>query len=83
MFLDKTIMITGGTGSFGKAFIEKLLKRDQCGKIVVFSRDEKKQYDMRKYFNNSKIKFIIGDTRDRKICLFCLFLHCARLEKVF
>jgi len=59
-------MITGGTGSFGRAFIENLLNHNICGKIVVFSRDEKKQYDMRKYFNNSKINFIIGDTRDRE-----------------
>ena len=62
---DKTILITGGTGSFGNAVLETLLN-EGCKEIRVFSRDELKQELMRKRLNNSKIQFYIGDTRDRK-----------------
>ena len=63
MFKDKTLLITGGTGSFGNAVLERFLDTD-IGEIRIFSRDEKKQDDMRKLYNNSKIKFYIGDVRD-------------------
>lgn len=63
MFTDKTLMITGGTGSFGNAVLKRFLQTD-IKEIRVFSRDEKKQDDMRKQYNNSKIKFHIGDVRD-------------------
>ena len=63
MFADKTLLITGGTGSFGNAVLDRFLKSD-LKEIRIFSRDEKKQDDMRKKFNNSKIKFYIGDVRD-------------------
>ena len=62
-FRDKVIMITGGTGSFGNAFLEKVLHED-IHEIRIFSRDEKKQDDMRLKFNNQKIKFYLGDVRD-------------------
>ena len=65
MFLkDKTVLVTGGTGSFGKEFIRKLLKDDLIKQIVVFSRDELKQYEMNDVLNSSKIKYILGDVRD-------------------
>ncbi len=64
-FKNKIILITGGTGSFGNAMTIKLLKMSPK-EIRIFSRDEKKQDDMRKNFNNKKIKFIIGDIRDQK-----------------
>ena len=65
MFKDKTILITGGTGSFGSSFINHLFKKKIPFKeIRIFSRDEKKQDDLRKYFNSSKIKFYIGDIKD-------------------
>tara|TARA_B100000959_G_C14970507_1_gene619480 strand:- start:714 stop:1709 length:996 start_codon:yes stop_codon:yes gene_type:complete len=64
-FKNKIILITGGTGSFGRAMIKKLLKID-IKELRIFSRDEKKQDDMRKEFNNPKLKFYIGDIRDRK-----------------
>ena len=63
IFTDKTLMITGGTGSFGHAVLDRFLNTD-IGEIRIFSRDEKKQDDMRKQYNNSKIKFYIGDVRD-------------------
>lgn len=62
-FKDKTLMITGGTGSFGNAVLRRFLETD-IKEIRIFSRDEKKQDDMRKKYNNSKIKFYIGDVRD-------------------
>lgn len=63
IFKDKTLMITGGTGSFGNAVLKRFLDTD-IAEIRIFSRDEKKQDDMRKEYNNSKIKFHIGDVRD-------------------
>jgi UDP-glucose 4-epimerase len=65
MFDNKTILITGGTGSFGNAVLKKFLKSN-IKEIRVFSRDEKKQEDMRINYNNNKLKFYIGDVRDYK-----------------
>ncbi len=63
MFEGKTLLITGGTGSFGNAVLKRFLSTD-IKEIRIFSRDEKKQDDMRKAFNNDKIKFYIGDVRN-------------------
>lgn len=63
IFKNKILLITGGTGSFGNAVLRRFLKTD-IKEIRIFSRDEKKQDDMRKVYNNSKIKFYIGDVRD-------------------
>jgi len=63
MFKDKTLLITGGTGSFGNAVLSRLLGFD-VAEIRVFSRDEKKQEDMRIAINNAKVKFYIGDVRN-------------------
>ncbi len=63
MFENKTLLITGGTGSFGNAVLKRFLKTD-IGEIRIFSRDEKKQDDMRKEYADHKIKFYIGDVRD-------------------
>ena len=63
MFRDKTLLITGGTGSFGNAVLRRFLSSD-IGEIRIFSRDEKKQDDMRKALGNDKVKFYIGDVRD-------------------
>jgi len=63
MFENKTIIITGGTGSFGNAVLHRFLNTD-IKEIRIFSREEKKQEDMRKFYDNSKIKFHIGDVRD-------------------
>ena len=60
-----TLLITGGTGSFGNAYLSKALKEDNFKEIRIFSRDEKKQDDLRKKLNSEKIKFYIGDIRDK------------------
>ncbi len=60
---DKVLLITGGTGSFGHAVVDRFLDTD-IKEIRILSRDEKKQDDMRKLYNNSKLKFYIGDVRD-------------------
>ena len=63
MFKNKTLLITGGTGSFGNAVLKRFLDTD-IGQIRIFSRDEKKQDDMRRLYKNDKIKFYLGDVRD-------------------
>ncbi|MBE5993898.1 MAG: NAD-dependent epimerase/dehydratase family protein [Paenibacillaceae bacterium] len=86
MFKDKTLLITGGTGSFGNAMLNRLLDTD-IGEIRIFSRDEKKQDDMRKKYNNKKIKFLIGDVRDITSVKNCVrgvdyIFHAAALKQV-
>jgi UDP-N-acetylglucosamine 4,6-dehydratase len=86
MFKDKTLLITGGTGSFGNAVLNRFLETD-IGEIRVFSRDEKKQDDMRKAYCNPKIKFYIGDVRnggslaDAMVGVDFIF-HAAALKQV-
>ena len=65
MFKDKILLITGGTGTFGNAVLKRFLATD-IREIRIFSRDEKKQEDMRLAYRNSKIKFYIGDVRNRE-----------------
>lgn len=86
MFKDKTLMITGGTGSFGNAVLKRFLETD-IAEIRIFSRDEKKQDDMRKQYNNSKIKFYIGDVRDKQSIRDAIhgvdyIFHAAALKQV-
>lgn len=64
IFRDKVLLITGGTGSFGNAVLHRFLDTDHFKEIRIFSRDEKKQHDMRVSLNNPKLKFYIGDVRD-------------------
>ena len=64
MFKNKTLLITGGTGSFGNAVLNKFIESD-IAEIRIFSRDEKKQDDMRRKYQNSKLKFHIGDVRNK------------------
>ena len=63
MFNNKTLLITGGTGTFGNAVLKRFVDTD-IKEIRIFSRDEKKQEDLRKLLNNPKVKFYIGDVRD-------------------
>lgn len=66
MITGETILITGGTGSFGKRFLEMTLKKYSPTRVFIFSRDEMKQWDMqRNYANDSRVEFIIGDVRDK------------------
>jgi UDP-glucose 4-epimerase len=66
MLSDKTLLITGGTGSFGNAVLNRFLNNEDFKEIRIFSRDEKKQDDLRKKLNNPKVKFYIGDVRDQR-----------------
>ena len=67
MFENSTILVTGGTGSFGQAFVKMTLNSYKPKKIIIFSRDEIKQWEMaRDYHNNKKVRFFIGDVRDRE-----------------
>jgi UDP-N-acetylglucosamine 4,6-dehydratase/5-epimerase len=67
MFRDKTILITGGTGSFGHKFVPMTLEKYNPKKIIIFSRDEMKQWEMAKLFaNDNRVRFFIGDVRDRQ-----------------
>ena len=86
MFENKTLLITGGTGSFGNAVLRRFLNSD-IGEIRIFSRDEKKQDDMRKQLNNSKVKFYIGDVRDFHSVMAAMsgvdyVFHAAALKQV-
>ena len=63
---NKIILITGGTGSFGNAAVEFLTKKCKLKKIIIFSRDENKQYEMQKKFKNKNLRFFLGDIRDEE-----------------
>jgi UDP-N-acetylglucosamine 4,6-dehydratase/5-epimerase len=65
MFDNKVILITGGTGSFGKQYVETLLSKYNPRKIIVYSRDELKQYEMAQVYNSDVMRYFIGDVRDR------------------
>ena len=86
MFKNKILLITGGTGSFGNAVLDKFLE-SQISEIRIFSRDEKKQHDMRVKYNNPKIKFYIGDVRNYESLNQALIgvnyvFHAAALKQV-
>ena len=86
MFKNKILLITGGTGSFGNAVLDKILN-SQISEIRIFSRDEKKQHEMRVAYNNPKIKFYIGDVRDYQSILEAsknvdYIFHSAALKQV-
>lgn len=86
MFKDKTLLITGGTGSFGNAVMRRFLNSD-LKEIRIFSRDEKKQDDMRKLYENDKLKFYIGDVRDLASIKNAMYdvdyiFHAAALKQV-
>lgn len=86
MFKDKVLLITGGTGSFGNAVLKRFLDTS-IGEIRIFSRDEKKQDDMRKKYNHPKLKFYIGDVRDYSSVLNAtrgvdFIFHAAALKQV-
>jgi UDP-glucose 4-epimerase len=86
MFKNKTLLITGGTGSFGNAVLDRFLKTD-IGQIRIFSRDEKKQDDMRRVLKNDKVKFYIGDVRNTDSLRGAMYgvdyvFHAAALKQV-
>ena len=86
MFKDKVLLITGGTGSFGNAVLKRFLSSD-IKEIRIFSRDEKKQDDMRHHLQNPKVKFYIGDVRDKRsvdgaVAGVDYIFHAAALKQV-
>lgn len=90
LFKNKSVLITGGTGSFGRAFAKRLLQEDVCRRVIIFSRDEWKQWEMRQsdpLFNNSKIRYFLGDVRDvnrleRAFSDVHYVVHAAALKQV-
>ena len=87
MFDNKTILITGGTGSFGKKFIYMLLKKYKPNKVVVYSRDELKQFEMQQVFNMPCMRYFIGDVRDESRLERAMYnvdyvVHAAALKQV-
>jgi UDP-N-acetylglucosamine 4,6-dehydratase len=87
---DKVVLVTGGTGSFGKQFVESVLRADQPRKLIVFSRDELKQFDMRQRFDEHEypcMRYFIGDVRDRDRLYRAMdgvdvVIHAAALKQV-
>lgn len=84
---DKTILITGGTGSFGRKFTESVLRHYRPKKLIIFSRDELKQHEMRQQFNDPCLRYFIGDVRDkdrlhRAIHGVDIVVHAAALKQV-
>jgi UDP-N-acetylglucosamine 4,6-dehydratase/5-epimerase len=90
IFKNKTVLITGGTGSFGRAFAYKLLEEAECHKVIIFSRDEWKQWEMRHshpIFDHPNIRYFIGDVRDssrlqRAFNEVHFIIHAAALKQV-
>jgi UDP-glucose 4-epimerase len=83
----KSLLITGGTGSFGTAVLDRFLNTNHFSEVRIFSRDEKKQDDLRKRINNNKVKFYIGDVRDRDSLIPAIkgvdyIFHAAALKQV-
>jgi UDP-N-acetylglucosamine 4,6-dehydratase len=89
-FKDKSILITGGTGSFGRCLAKRLLHEDECHKVIIFSRDEWKQWEMREsdpIYKHPKIRFFLGDVRDTPRLIRALnevefVVHAAALKQV-
>ena len=87
LFADKTILITGGTGSFGQKFVEVIQSSFSPKKLIVFSRDELKQSEMQQKFAQSSMRFFIGDVRDQaRLDEACrdvdLIVHAAAMKQV-
>ena len=84
---NKNLLITGGTGSFGNAAVKFLLKNTKINKLIIFSRDENKQYEMKNTYNNKKLRFFLGDVRDESRLDIALknvdyVIHAAALKQV-
>jgi UDP-N-acetylglucosamine 4,6-dehydratase len=87
MFNDKSILITGGTGSFGKQYVKTLLERYQPNKLIIYSRDELKQFEMEQAFDQDCMRYFIGDVRDRDRLIQAMngvdyVIHAAALKQV-
>ncbi|MDP2629093.1 MAG: SDR family NAD(P)-dependent oxidoreductase, partial [Candidatus Harrisonbacteria bacterium] len=88
MYENQTILVTGGTGTFGKAFVHRILQ-ERVKKIIIFSRDELKQFEMQQHpdYQDSRLRFFLGDVRDlsrleRAFCEVDIVVHAAALKQV-
>lgn len=84
---DKTVMITGGTGSFGQSFVRKILEEREVKSVIVFSRDELKQFEMQANLDNQQVRFVLGDVRDYKRLLEVstdvdVIIHAAAMKQI-
>ena len=87
LFRNKKILITGGTGSFGKKFIEILMKNYSPSRVVIYSRDERKQYQLEKKLKSDKLRFFVGDVRDKDRIITAskdidIIIHAAAMKHV-
>ena len=87
MFNNKSILITGGTGSFGKHYVKTLLERYQPKRLVIYSRDELKQFEMEQEFNQECMRYFIGDVRDKERLVQAMngidyVIHAAALKQI-
>lgn len=87
MFNDKSVLITGGTGSFGKQFVKMILSRYQPKRLIIYSRDELKQFEMAERFHADCMRYFIGDVRDRERLVQAMHrvdyvIHAAALKQV-
>src|SRR5262245_37898314 len=87
MFDDKSVLVTGGTGSFGRQFVRTVLERHRPRRLIVYSRDELKQYEMAREFPGAVMRFFIGDVRDADRLKLALrevdyVVHAAALKQV-
>lgn len=87
MFEGKSVLITGGTGSFGKSFIKVVLKHYNPKRLIIYSRDELKQFEMQQLYDDSRLRFFIGDVRDKERLMTAMYkvdyvVHAAALKQV-
>lgn len=87
MFNGKSILITGGTGSFGKKYVKTILQRYKPRRLIIYSRDELKQYEMQQQFNHDCMRYFIGDVRDKERLVQAMrgvdfVIHAAALKQV-
>src|SRR5687767_12508469 len=87
MFNEKSILITGGTGSFGRQYARTILERYRPKKLIIYSRDELKQYEMQQQFHGDCMRYFIGDVRDRERLVQAMngvdyVIHAAALKQV-
>ena len=87
-YLDgKNVLITGGTGSFGKAFVRKVIERNKINKLIIYSRDELKQFEFSNEISNPKLRFFLGDVRDYDRLVMAskdvdVLIHAAAMKQI-